>query len=139
MVYHAFRLMMLCGMILSFLAACSSSSNENKAYDDMKNRLKEDSLQLAKERLDIEAKKLEIARQRIEQLEEKHVEQANTAMQVELAKKANVFQMNPNGVVITERAFFHEKADLNTRKNSYLMRGDQFTVSYVSRDFVFVS
>jgi hypothetical protein len=131
--------MIICGLSLSILAACSSASNENNAYDDLQTRLKEDSLKLEKERLELEAKKLEIARERIEQMEEKQNERVNTAMQVELAKKASSFQMNPSGVVITEKAFFHEKADLSTRKKAYLMRGDQFTATYTSRDFVFVS
>jgi hypothetical protein len=139
MYHHSIRVIVVCSLSLVLLASCQFSTNENKANDEWQTRLKEDSLTLEKERLELEAKKLAIARQRIELMEEKQTQRENAEIQVEWAKKANNFEMNPSGVVITEKAFFHEKADLNTRKKAYLMRGDQFTATYVSRDFVFVS
>lgn len=140
MYHHSISKIFFCSLSLLLFASCqSSSSDENKVTDNQQTQLKEDSLTLEKERLELEAKKLEIARQRIELMEEKQAQRENAEMQVELAKKANDFEMNPSGVVITEKAFFHEKADLSTRKKAYLMRGDQFTATYVSRDFVFVT
>ena len=122
-----------------FLVACSNSE-EKTTTQPMTTGLREDSLKLEKARLELEAQKIQLQKERLQTIEQTQTQRADNALQVELAKKANEFRSNGQGVVTVDKAYFYDRADLNTRRtNVFLIRGDQFYASNVTRDFVYVT
>lgn len=118
--------------ILIVFSSCDSSKSSNS------DKISQDSVELEKMRLDVEKSKLELEREKLMQ-EKKDLDERNNKEQIIASvNKAQQILSNSTAIVTADKAYFHTNADTNTRKKSYLVRGDIINALNANKNFVYI-
>jgi hypothetical protein len=121
--------------LLLCLLLSTSCKNESS---DSNNTLNKDSIELEKSKIELDRMKLEIEKEKINQEKNRILEGKQNEQTIALAQKAQQFNINPTGIVTSDKAFFYSAPDYNTRKKSYLVKGDIIDALKVSNNFLFI-
>ena len=123
-----------CCLLLCFLLlfSCKNlSSNPGTT-------LNRDSIELEKSKIELDKLKLELEKEKISQEKNNIIESKQNEQTIALAKKAQQFNDKHTGIVTSEKAFFYSAPDYNTKKKSYLVKGDIIDVLKVSNNFLYI-
>ena len=122
--------------VVSLLGSCGGNSNDHGLASN--NSLAKDSIELEKSKLELERQRLQLEKDKVEKDKQDLNTKVDNEEAIRLAKKAQSFNVNAEGIIVAAKTYFYTSPDFETKKNAYLMKGDLVSALRVSNNFIYV-
>jgi hypothetical protein len=127
-----------CLLLLFTFSLHSCDSNNSNLASNQASQLSKDSLELEKSKIELEKEKLQLEKAKIIEQKNQIENNAENDQAIQLAQKAQSFNVNPSAIVVSEKASFYTAPDYLTKRKSYLVKGDLVEALRVSNNFIYV-
>jgi hypothetical protein len=123
-------------ILVSLLISCGGNSSNDGLSTN--NSFTKDSIELEKSKLELEKQKIQLEKDKVEKDKQDLNEKVDNEEAIRLAKKAQSFNVSPEGIIVAAKTYFYTSPDYETKKNAYLMKGDLVSVLRVSNNFLYI-
>jgi LAS superfamily LD-carboxypeptidase LdcB len=127
-----------CFFLCFLFSLLSCGNKQSNDASNQASQLSKDSIELEKSKIELEKEKLELEKAKLIEQKNEIKSNAENEQSIQLAQKAQSFNINPSAIIISEKAHFYNAPDYLTKKKSYLVKGDLIEALKVSNNFIYI-